>query len=265
MHGYWYSVKKNFSFNRQELKELFWTSLAFTFVLASYYENLFNFDGGDARIVITSSFLGFFIIMLVLVFLSLYAHISLQKLVGIRLGYRVTYSYWLNGILIGLFLAILTFGKIPILSLFILPGAVKLEHLPHLRLGKFRYGTNAKDIARVSLAGPLSHIIIITVLGFLFLKIGESALLVRLIKANLLILLYSMLPIPKIDFPTKMDSASDGLGLFFFNRTVYVLCSLTVLFYILLVWAASTFSFILAFILAIISTGVYWVAMKQPN
>ena len=265
MHGYWYSVKEHFDFSRQELKELIWTSLAFAFVLTAHYGQLFQFVDGDARIVISSTFLGMFILLLLAVLFSMYFHVALQKLVGIRLGYKVTYSYWLNGILLGLFISILTFAKLPIISVFILPGAVKLEHIPKLRLGKFRYGLNAKDIARVSLAGPVSHIILTTILGVFFFATDKSTAIIIIIKANLLLLMYSMLPIPKIDFPTKMDSASDGLGLFFYNRTVYLLCAVTALFYVVLVWLASTFSFTLAFFLAVVSLGLYSVAMKQPT
>lgn len=265
MYGYWYSVRENFSFSWQELKELFWTSIAFAFTLAVHYENLFQFGSGDARIVISGSMLAFFILALLFVFLSMYFHVALQKLVGIRLGYKVTYSYWLNGILLGLFLSVLTFGKIPVLSMFILPGAVKLEHIPKLRLGRFRYGMNAKDIARVSLAGPLSHIIIITVLGIIFFSTDKSLFMMNIIKANLLLMVYSMLPIPKIDYPTKMDSASDGLGVFFFNRIVYILCAVTALIYALLILIASTFSFTLSFFLALIIAGIYLVVMKQPT
>ncbi|MGV8172020.1 MAG: hypothetical protein ACP5OA_04980 [Candidatus Woesearchaeota archaeon] len=265
MYGFWYSVKENYSFTRQELKELFWTSLAFAFVISSYYKDLFVFSGGDVRIVLSSGFLAFFILAVLCILLAMYIHVGLQKIVGIRLGYNVTYSYWLNGILLGLFLAVLTFGKIPVLSVFILPGAVKLEQISKLRLGRFRYGLNAKDIARVSLAGPLSHIFFITILGIIFFVTGESKAIMYLIHANLLLLIYSILPIPKIDYPTRMDSASDGLGIFFYNRMVYVLCAITVLFYVILVWAASTFSFTVALILGLISTWIYLVAMKQPT
>ncbi|MGV8141356.1 MAG: hypothetical protein ACP5NW_02860 [Candidatus Woesearchaeota archaeon] len=264
MYGYWYSVKQHFSFSREELKELFWTSLAFAFVLTSYYQSLFVIEG-DVRIVISDTLLAFFLLVLMAVFLSLYFHITLQKLIGIRLGYKVNYSYWLNGILIGLFISVVTLGKIPLLSVFILPGAVNIEHIPTLRLGKFRYGTNAKDIARVSLAGPISHIIIATMLGMVYYSTGKSPFIFTLISANLLLMIYSILPIPKIDFPTKMDSASDGLGLFFYSRSVYLLCAITVLFYCVLVWAASVFSFVLAFGLALVSLLVYAVAIQQPT
>jgi len=264
MYGYWYSVKENYSFTKQELLEVFWTSLAFAFMITSYYENLFVIST-DVHLLITDKVASFFILSVMVVFLAMYLHIALQKLVGIKLGYKVKYTYWLNGILIGLFLSVVTLGKVPLLSIFILPGAVTLEHLPKLRLGKFRYGTNAKDIARVSLAGPLAHIIVSTILGIMYFSTNKNPVVLHLITANLLLLIYSMLPVPKIDVPTKIDSASDGLGLFFYSRKVYILCSVIVLFYAILIWTANLFSFFLALILGLVATMIYVTVVKQPN
>jgi hypothetical protein len=264
MYGFWYSVKENYSFSTQELKEVFWTSLAFAFTLAAFYEKLFLVKN-DVRIIITSNFLAFFILALIVVFIAMYAHVGLQKLVGIRLGYKVKYSYWLNGIFIGLFLSIFTLGQVPVLSLFILPGAVTLEHIAKLRLGRFRYGTNAKDIARISLAGPIAHVLLTMILGLIFFALDKNQIVAHLITANLLLLIYSMLPLPKIAIPTRIDSASDGLGVFFFSRKIYVLCAVTVLFYALLIWASSLFSFILALILGIVSTIIYSVVIKPAT
>jgi hypothetical protein len=264
MYGFWYSVREHFSFSKQELKELFWTSLAFAFMLTSYYENLFSIST-DVHIVITDATLAFFILAIICVFLTMYIHVSLQKLVGIKLGYKVKYTYWVNGILIGLFLSVVTLGKVPVLSVFILPGAVTLESIPKLRLGRFRYGINAKDIARISLAGPLSHILLTMLLGIIFFALDRNQIVARIITANLLLLIYSMLPVPKIDLPTRIDSASDGLGLFFFSRKVYVLCAVTVLFYAVLIWATSIFSFALAFLLGLVASLVFSVTVKQPT
>jgi hypothetical protein len=261
MYGFWYSVKENYSFTGKELRELFWTGLAFAFILTAYYAGFLY------KQIILEDTLGLFIALLICTIVALYLHVALQKIVGIRLGYNVTYTYWLNGILICLFLSFLTFGMIPLVSMLILPGAVTLEHLPKLRLGKFRYGTNAKDIARVGLAGPLAHILIVMVLGVFYLatRSDNSGILFKIITMNLLLLIYSMLPLPKIDSPAKMDSASDGLGIFFFSRSIYVLCFATVVFYALLIWIANIFSFITAFLLGIIMTIVYIVTVDQKN
>jgi hypothetical protein len=74
-----------------------------------------------------------------------------------------------------------------------------------------------------------------------------------------------MLPIPKIAIPTKIDSASDGLGLFFYSRKIYVLCAITILFYSILIWAATLFSFVLAFVLGILAVIIYSIVVKPPS
>ena len=51
MYGYWYSVKQHYSFEKRELKQLFWTSLAFAFMITAYFKDLFVI-GSDVRIVI---------------------------------------------------------------------------------------------------------------------------------------------------------------------------------------------------------------------
>jgi len=264
MYGYWYSVKENYSFTRKELSDVFWTSLAFAFMLTAYFKDIFVISN-DVRLVLSYEAMFFFIIATLAVFVGMYFHVALQKLAGIKLGYKVTYQYWLNALLVGLFLSIITLGKVPLLSIFLLPGSVTLEHIPKLRLGKFRYGTNAKDIARISLAGPLSHVIMVMFLGMLYFLSGQDKTVFILISANLLLMIYSMLPIPKIDLPTKMGSASDGFGIFFYSRQIYLLCAATVLAYALLIWTASIFSFVVAFILGIIATIIFNIATDQKN
>ena len=259
MHGYFYSLRKNLTFSRTELLQLFWTSLVFAFILT--FRKWGAGDEFDALVGIKN-----LILALLVVILSMLAHVSLQKAVAIRLGYKATYSYWLNGLLICLFLGFLSFGFI----IFILPGAVMIEHVPSLRLGKFRYGTNLKDIARVALAGPIAHILIVLILGLIFFGTGKSDLLFSIILVNLLIAIYSMLPIPKIDFPTRMDSGTDGLGMFYFSRTLYVLVYATILIFSALILISTSYEsfgwlFILAFILGCLVSIIYSVAVEQKN
>lgn len=258
MYGYWHSVKENFSFSRKELTQLFWTSLAFGFALSFR-----KWGVGDAFDVLE----GLFNLLLaaVVVLLSMYIHVSLQKLVAIKLGYKATYSFWLNGVLFSIFLAFLSYGYIA----FILPGAVMIESVPKLRLGKFRYGLNLKDIARVALAGPVAHILIILLIGPLFF-VGRSDVILSIIIVNLLLAIYSALPIPKIDVPSKMDSGSDGLGLFFFSRTLYVLVLITIVIFTALVFtSASTVGlgwlFIIAFVIGCIFSLLYSASLEQKN
>jgi hypothetical protein len=259
MYGYWHSVRENFSFSRTELSQLFWTSLVFGFALS------FRKWGGGQSVDVPAGLVNLLFATAV-VFFCMYVHVSLQKLVAIKLGYKATYSYWLNALLFAIFLAFLSFGYLS----FILPGAVKIEHIPRLRLGKFRYGTNLKDLARISLAGPVSHILLILIIGPIFFALGRDENLLSIIIVNLLLAIYSVLPIPKIDTPSKMDSGSDGLGLFYFSRTLYVLILITVIVFAGLVLSSANavglgWLFIIAFVIGCLFALFYSVSLEQKN
>ncbi|GIU69368.1 MAG: hypothetical protein KatS3mg002_0604 [Candidatus Woesearchaeota archaeon] len=259
MYGYWFSVREHFNFSRSEISQLFWTSLAFGFALS------FRKWGSGESVDFTVGILNLFFATIA-VLLSLYIHVSLQKLVAIKLGYKATYSYWLNGVLFTIFLAFLSFGYVA----FLLPGSVMIEHIPKLRLGKFRYGINLKDIARVALAGPLSHILIVLIVGPIFFMTGREENLLSLIIINLLLAIYSTLPIPKIDTPSKMEGGSDGLGLFYYSRTLFVLVFVTVVVFAALVFSSATligigWLFLISFIIGCIISLLYSIWIEQKN
>lgn len=259
MQGYWYSVRENYSFSRTELLQIFWTSLAFGFALS------FRKWGTGASVNILTGVSNMFLATAV-VLVSMYLHVALQKLVAIKLGYKATYSYWLNAVLFTIFLSFLSMGYIA----FILPGAVMIEHIPRLRLGRWRYGTNLKDIARVALAGPMAHILIILIAGPFFFGVGRSDFMLSVIVVNLLLAIFSILPIPKIDWPTRMDSGADGLGIFFFSRTLYVLVLITVLVFIALVLTSTSIAglgwlFVIAFIIGCMVSLIYSISLEQKN
>ncbi len=255
MSGFLYSIKQNYSFSKQELQQIFWTSSTFALILTAFFKGFLR------KPVIIEDTIIFFAVMIVFSFIALYSHVAFQKIVGIRLGYTVTYVYWTNGILFSLFFAFFSLGLIP----FSFPGAITMQHNEKLRLGKFRYGTNLKDLARISVAGPMSHIIIVMIFGIIYFATNKSEVIFSFIIVNLLYALYSILPIPKIDIPTKMDSATDGMGLFFYTRTGYVLALATVIFYVILVFMSTVFSFVIAFILGLIMALLYSVYVEQKN
>ena len=262
MYGLKYSLKQNFSYTRKEIIEMLWTSLAFAFILSFRQWGI----GPKANL---GAGIGNTFIAMIFVMIAMLAHVSLQKVVAIRLGYKATYSYWLNGLLFAVLLAFLTAGYSGYIG-FIFPGAIMIEHVATLRLGKFRYGKNLKDIARVAMAGSVAHILMVMVLGIFYFALGRNEVVLSFIIVNLFLAIYSMLPIPKIDIPTRMDSASDGLGVFYFSRTLYVLILATILIYAALVFVATNvvqlwWFFILAFILGAVISGLYSIAVEQPN
>ncbi len=257
MFGYKYALKQNFSFTAQELRQMFTTSFVFAFILTALFKGFLR-----QRIILEETLL-FFAVILVFILFSMGFHISMQKAAAIRLGYKATYTYWTNGILLSLFLNFMSFGFIP----FIFPGSVQIAHLPKLRLGKFRYGANLKDLGRVCVAGPLAHVFLIIIAGAVYLVVNgtKDGYLYAFIGVNMFLAFYSILPIPKLDLPTKMDAGSDGLGLFFFSRIIYFWVLAVILLYLLLIILGSIFSIVLAFLLGSIGTIVYVILLDQKN
>lgn len=260
MYGLGYSLKQYFKFSRKEMNEIFWTSLAFAFILT------FRKWGSGKNVDLASGLTNLGLALL-FVLIAMFAHVSLQKVVAIRLGYTATYSFWLNGLLLCVLLTFLSVGYI----VFILPGAVMLQHTPLIRLGKYRFGPNLKDIARVGLAGSMSHVVLIMVIGLFYFYGGHNEWLFAFIIINLFLAVYSLLPVPKIDLPTKMDAGSDGLSMFFFSRTMFVLVFSTIFVYSILVYiAANSYAtlgglFIVAFIIGCILSIAYSISVEQKN
>ncbi len=257
MYGFFYAVKQYFSFERKEIAGVLWTSIAFSFILTAFFKGFLR------KPVVLEDTVMFLILAFIFITLSLWLHVAFQKVMAIKLGYSATYAYWLNGVLISFFFSFFTLGYVP----FILPGSVSIEHIPKLRLGKFRYGTNLKDIARVSLAGPLTHIILVLIAGLFYMWTGATrdGALYLFIIINLFLAVLSCLPLPKFDIPKRMDAGSDGLGLFFFSRTIYVLVFMTIVCYAILILFAQVWSFILAFILGVVFAIIYSIAIEQQN
>ncbi|MFA5796740.1 MAG: hypothetical protein WC916_01725 [Candidatus Woesearchaeota archaeon] len=255
MFGFFYSLKQYFRISTKELSQVLWTTIAFSLILTAFFKGFLR------KPVLLEETLVFFIVVLLFTFISFIIHISAQKAVAIKLGYTATYMYWVNGILVSVFLSFFSLGFIP----FILPGSVSMEQVPRLRLGKFRYGMNLKDLARVSLAGPLSHILLLMIAGVVYLSSGKNEIVFTFVIINGFLAVYSCLPIPKIDIPTKMDAGSDGLGIFFFSRTIYMLVFCTILFYVILIALAQVWSLVIAFILGLIMMFIYGATMEQKN
>src|SRR3989344_1393938 len=110
MHTLLYRYQHSFSFTFQEYKHLFLSSIAVAFILS------FRKWGGEEFSVIFgfSNMLFIFIVFI----LSLYVHLFVQKLAGLKVGYFPTYRAYPSILLIGLVLAFLTNGYLS----FFIPG-----------------------------------------------------------------------------------------------------------------------------------------------
>ena len=239
-------AKMHYSFSGQEQKEFLITAFVTAFILTFRKWGTVTFDAEQGIINILLAF--------VLVAIIMFVHISAQKLLALKLGFVATYTYWLNGLFAGLILAFFSYGFVPI----ILTGTVLIEHHARLRLGRFRYGLNYKDLAKISFAGIFANLLMILLMKPLVQFSGSPALqelATTIIWMNVLIAAYGMLPFKN----------TNGLNIFMASRPAYVFCLVLVLIYSFLVLSTGIFSLILAAVLALFVTWIFLTIVDKPG
>src|SRR3989344_563681 len=238
MYGYfdlWDKVKRYFRFTPLELRSILIVILIFTFITT------FNKWGGetfDAQAGIQNLVLWGFIIAI-----SVVLHISAQKIVGLHNGFRVEFSIWWYGLLLGIILAFVTKGALWLL----LPGGITLYHMSTHRLGYFRYGTNYFAVAMAALAGALANILLATFIKtfevWFGVPISDIELLNNLVFFNWMYALLSLLPFPPLD----------GWAVLFNSRLVYAFIFGSIAGYGALILLG-----IYSFVFALLIGGIIW-------
>ena len=159
---------------------------------------------------------------------------------ALSIGFKAEYKMWTFGLLAGVVIALVTRGY----WWLILPGGIMVHHLGGHRLGFFRYGLNYFGVGMVSAVGPLANIALA-----LFFKIISAftynPLIYKAIVLNLLMAVYTILPIPPLD----------GSRMFFGSRMVYafilsfvILSSILLFIKVIPAWIAIVASLLLALI-----------------
>lgn len=250
MGDYLLRVKMHYTFSKQEQKEFLITCLITAFILFSGYL-LRKWDlSWDNMPTLIYTYVETFVLVSIIFFI----HVCAQKLLALKLGFIATYTYWLNGLFAGLILSFFSYGLIPV----ILTGTVMIEYHPRLRLGRFRYGLNYKDLAKISFAGAFANILLILLMKPLLTFSTSPALkelVSNIIWFNVLIAAYSLLPFKN----------TSGLNIFMASRNAYVFCLVFVLIYSLLVLSTGVFSLILAAFLALLVTWIFLTIVDKPS
>ncbi|KYK24552.1 hypothetical protein AYK26_03150 [Euryarchaeota archaeon SM23-78] len=238
--------EKRFRFSKRELFQLIITVLVAAFVLSFRNWGVgeeFSFDEGLTNLLLTA----------IIVFIFLIIHFSVQKIVALKMGYKSEYRYWINGFLISLIVVFLTEGHFPLFF----TGSLWHEVIPKLRVGVFRGGAKHKDIGIIAFSGPLINILLVGLLAPIYLA-TESSFLHSIIFVNLLIAIFSLLPLPTFEKLRQFKGGTTGLYLFIASRWVFVLVFVTTLAYTVLILLANVFSYIIALAIGIITTVVYY-------
>ncbi len=218
------------------------------------------------------------IFIFVIFTLSLYLHVFVQKLFGLKVGYFPTYRAYPSLLLTGLVLAFFTNGYFP----FFISGCLVYTIQEDMRLGKLRKGYTLWEASLVSFSGPLASILVAALLGCIYTFIPLD-FLYTLIVVNLLIAVYSMIPFPQFQKLNPLDlifsrshrfatfllniqeGGPAGLHIFMHNRSFFVLTFSMVLFYSGLIFTTQTFALILSIVLSLMTGVVYYYLVEKAG
>jgi hypothetical protein len=245
MHEFAARIENRFRFSR---KELFW--LLITTLVAAFVLTFRKWGGEEFNLVegITN-----FIVAGILAFLFFFIHFSAQKLTALKLGYVSEYKAWLNGLLISLIVCFFTYGYFPLFF----TGSLSHDIVPKLRMGVFRGGVKHKDLGLIAFAGPFSNLVIVGLIAPIYL-VTKSSFFYTVIIINLLIAVFSLLPIPTFERLRQFIGGTTGLYLFIASRWVFVLVFVTVLAYSALILLFQIFSYFIALVIGILMAIVYY-------
>lgn len=221
-------IKAYFRFSLREQKEIIISAIIFGFILS------FRKWGAETFDVVSG--LSNWIIATVLILIVMLSNISIQKIFALSVGTRMHYSWWFQGMLIGLFISFVSYGTIP----FLFPGTSYFEHMKGLRLGQFRYISGTKEMALASVAGVVTNVLLALIFSFLYLATNNQWVL-YFIGLNFLYGFYCMLPVPRIAGIKMSEGATPGFHIFFFGRPLYVFIFSTLILYSILLYISITF------------------------
>jgi hypothetical protein len=217
---------------------------------------VFDLVGGKGAIPYILNLL----ILAVLIFISFIIHFSAQKLIALKLGYSSEYKRWLNGLILGPMICLFSYGYLPLFF----SGTLFYDAIPKLRTGVFRGGVKHKDLGLIAFAGPFSNIVLVGLIAPFYLA-TEGVFLKTFIIINLLVAVFSMLPIPTFEKLRQFSGGTTGLYLFIASRWVFVLVFATILAYSALVILFNIFSYIIALILGIIVAVIYYTRFESEK
>ena len=240
--------ERRFGFSKKELGYMLITIAVAAFILSF---KLVDVGGG---------YVSNFVLIAVISLVSFLIHFSAQKLVALKLGYDSRYKYWLNGVLLSLVVCFFTYGYFPLFF----TGSLWCEDVSKLRVGVFRGGVKHKDLGIIAFAGPLSNIILVGLLAPVFIA-TQSQFFKTAIIINLLIAVFSLLPIPTFEKLRQFKGGTTGLYLFIASRWVFVLVFATVLAFAALILLFQFFSYFVALIIGAVVTIIYYLQFETDR
>ncbi len=226
-------IRKYYKFTRSESIWLLVSVIAMAFIV--------GFNDSNKEFVL-SFFLTNFVLSIFAVAIAVFVHESAHRIFGLNMGYKTEFKPFLYGLVAGVILTFMTYGKV----IFLAYSGVLLNIMEKHRLGYFRYQLGYFDLGKVSLAGVLANLFLaaaVKSMGFLPQAISEKIVLV-----NVLFAITNVLPIPPLD----------GANIMYASKTFYpvvfggvISCGLLLLVPWLNVWLAIVTSLVIGVMTAI--------------
>jgi Zn-dependent protease len=189
----WMDKIRNFyPFTRKELLWIGLSVLIVTFIV--------GFDDGN-KVFNIGTYSANMLVSLIAVLIAVIIHESAHRIAAPMLGYKVEFKPFFFGLLGGLILAFMSYGKF----MFLAYGSFFLNVREKHRLGYFRHYLGHFDNGKVAVTGPLANLFAAMVFkGLVFLP---EALISKIVFINVLFAITNMLPIPPLDGAHVMYSS----------------------------------------------------------
>lgn len=232
-------IRNDFKLSQSEMRDMAIASviLGITFSLRSW----------------TQATVSDFILGVLIALTSIFVHVAIQKIVGLKIGYAAEFKLSWYSLGIAFAFTLIYYGWFWWL---IIPGGTQFSLLPKYRLGKMRYGMNYFPLGITAFAGAIGSIAYGTLFKNIELYIPWLGLDPGVLHAffifNLAYAAISLLPFPPLD----------GHYLLFGSRNAYVLMATMVIIYSVLA-AFEVYSWVIAIAFGIIALLFYLIKYES--
>lgn len=177
-------IRRYAPFNNKELMWLGVSVIVLTIIV--------GFDDGNETFDF-ANYASNMLLSLIVVVLAVLIHESAHRIAAPNLGYRIEFRPFFFGLLGGLILAFMSYGKV----IFLAYGSFFIDMKEKHRLGYFRHYLGYFDNGKIAIFGPLANLVaamVVKSFGFL-----PEPFIEKFVFINVLFAVTNMLPIPPLD------------------------------------------------------------------
>ena len=194
-HGFFnwmVKIKNETPFSKKEWYFVLLSIVAMTFIVG-FNDGRDHFDPVHYGINLLAS--------LIAVSIAFFIHELAHRITAANLGYKVEFKPSLYGLLAGILITLLSYGKVMLLA----HGSFYLNIMEKHRLGYFRHYLGYFDNGKVAVAAPLANLA--AAMFFSLFTFIPGPLIEKIILVNALMAIVQILPIPFLDGAHVMYAA----------------------------------------------------------